>query len=194
MGYLHLGAHLDFADQWAGESHLSTCAMARITELANLDAGNVVHVGARNSFNPKDHVELARERGVRFYPMLEVLERGVDEVMDETVAKVWQGTDGQYLSFNFNVMDSSCAARGHRHRAGWAGSARDHAGGGEDRRGGRPEGHRRLRALPDVRRQRLDLAHGGLRGAAHPRRRRPQERQDGWTISLRRPGWQHGGS
>ena len=109
MGCLHLGAHLDFADRWAGESHVSTCAMARITELGNLDAGNVAHVGARNSFNPKDHVELARERGVRFYPMLEVLERGVDEVLDDAVDRVWQGTDGQYLSFNFNVMDSSCA-------------------------------------------------------------------------------------
>ena len=109
MGYLHLGAHLDFADRWAGESHVSTCAMARITELANLASENIAHVGARNSFNPKDHVDLAKARGVRFYPMLEVLERGVDEVMDEAVARVWQGTDGQYLSFNFNVMDSSCA-------------------------------------------------------------------------------------
>ena len=89
MGYMHLGAHLDFADSWAGESHLSTCAMARITELENID--------------------LAKARGIRFHPMFEVLERGVDAVMDETVARVWDGTDGQYLSFNFNVMDSSSA-------------------------------------------------------------------------------------
>ncbi len=109
MGYMHLGAHLDFADQWAGESYLSTCTMARITELANLAPGNVAHIGARNSFNPKDHVDLAKERGIRFHPMFEVLERGVDEVMDEAIKKVWEGTDGQYLSFNFNVMDSSCA-------------------------------------------------------------------------------------
>ena len=109
MGYMHLGAHLDFADSWAGESHLSTCAMARITELENLHPDNVAHIGARNSFNPKDHVDLAKARGIRFHPMFEVLERGVDEVMDETVARVWDGTDGQYLSFNFNVMDSSSA-------------------------------------------------------------------------------------
>jgi len=109
MGYMHLGAHLDFADRWAGESHVSTCAMARITELPNLAPANVAHIGARNSFNPKDHVDLAKQRGVRFHSMFEVLERGVDDVMDEAVASVWQGTDGQYLSFNFNVMDSSCA-------------------------------------------------------------------------------------
>jgi agmatinase len=109
MGYMHLGAHLDFADSWAGESHVSTCTMARITELGNLAAENVAHIGARNSFNPKDHIDLAKARGVRFHPMFEVLERGVDEVMDETVNTVWNGTDGQYLSFNFNVMDSSSA-------------------------------------------------------------------------------------
>lgn len=109
MGYMHLGAHLDFADSWAGESHVSTCTMARITELNNLAPKNVAHIGARNSFNPKDHIDLAKARDVQFHPMFEVLDRGVDTVMDETVSRVWDGTDGQYLSFNFNVMDSSSA-------------------------------------------------------------------------------------
>jgi agmatinase len=109
MGYMHLGAHLDFADSWAGESNVSTCTMARITEIGNLHADNVAHIGARNSFNLKDHVDLAKSRKIRFHPMFEVLERGIDDVMDEVVEKVWGGTDGQYLSFNFNVMDSSAA-------------------------------------------------------------------------------------
>lgn len=109
MGYMHLGAHLDMADSWAGERNVSTCALARITELGNLRANNVAHIGARNSFNPKDHIDLLKERGVRFHPMFEVLERGVDDVMDEAAARVWDDTDGQYLSFNFNVMDSSAA-------------------------------------------------------------------------------------
>ena len=109
MGYMHLGAHLDMADSWAGEKNVSTCSMARITELENLSMDNVAHIGARNSFNPKDHIDLAKNRGMRFHPMYEALERGIDEVMDETISKVWNGTDGQYLSFNFNVMDSSSA-------------------------------------------------------------------------------------
>ncbi len=109
MGYLHLGAHLDMADSWAGEREVSTCTLARITELKNLSMDHVAHVGARNSFNPKDHVDLAKSRGLRFYPMHEALERGVDTVIDEAVSRVWNGTDGQYLSFNFNVLDSSAA-------------------------------------------------------------------------------------
>ena len=109
MGYLHLGAHLDMADSWAGEKNLSACALARVTEQPNLDAAHVAHVGARNALNPKDHVDLARKRGVRFYPMFEMLERGVDTVIDEAADRVWKGTDAQYLSLNFNVMDASAA-------------------------------------------------------------------------------------
>ena len=109
MGYMHLGAHLDMSDSWAGESHVSTCTMARITELENLSMDHVAHMGARNSFNPKDQIDLAKARGLRFYPMFEILDRGVDKVTEEAVERVWGGTDGQYLSFNFNVMDSSAA-------------------------------------------------------------------------------------
>ena len=77
--------------------------------MPNLSSGNVGHVGARNSLNPKDWIDLARERNVRFHPMFEVLERGVDTVVDEAAARVWNGTDAQYLSFNLNVMDASVA-------------------------------------------------------------------------------------
>ena len=109
MGYMHLGAHLDMADNWAGETHLSTNAMARITELRNLDMANCAHIGARNSSNLKDHVDLAKHRGLRFYPMYEALDRGIDDVMDDAVARVWGGTDAQYLSLNLNILDSSAA-------------------------------------------------------------------------------------
>ena len=109
MGYLHFGAHLDLADTWAGESNVSTCALARITELPNLAGENVGHIGARNSLNPKDWIDLARDRAIRFHPMFELLERGVDTAAAEAIARVWEGTDAQYLSFNLNVMDASMA-------------------------------------------------------------------------------------
>jgi len=109
MGYLHFGAHLDMADTWAGEKYLSTCALARISELPNLSASNIGHIGARNSMNPKDYIDLARERNIRFHSMFEFLKRGADEVVNEALEQVWGGTDAQYVSFNFNVMDASAA-------------------------------------------------------------------------------------
>jgi len=109
MGYLHLGAHLDMADSWAGEKVTSPCSLARITELPNVNSENVSHVGARNSMNPKDHVDLAESRGVRFFSMFETLDRGVATVINEAADRLWNGTAGQYLSINMNVMDASAA-------------------------------------------------------------------------------------
>jgi agmatinase len=109
IGYLHFGAQLDLADSWAGERNVSTCALARITELPNVKPEHVAHLGARNSLNPKDWIDLARERALRFYPMLEMLDRGVTTVAQEAIRRVWDGTDAQYLGFNFNVMDASAA-------------------------------------------------------------------------------------
>lgn len=108
-GYLHFGAQLDMADSWAGERNVSPCALARLTELPNFPAEHLAHLGARNSLNPKDWIDLARDRGLRYHPMLEMLERGVETVATEAVERVWKGTDAQYLSFNFNVMDASAA-------------------------------------------------------------------------------------
>ena len=109
MGYLHFGANLDLADSWAGEKNVSTCALARISELPNLPGDKIAHLGARNSLNPKDWIDLAETRGIRFHPMFEVLERGVDATAAEAIAQAWDGSDAQYLSFNFNVMDASMA-------------------------------------------------------------------------------------
>jgi agmatinase len=109
MGYLHFGAHLDLADSWAGERFLAPCALARITELPNLAAKNVAHIGARNAMNPKDWIDLAKERKIEFNPMFELLKKGIYETAQAAIDRVWQGTDAQYVSFNFNVMDASDA-------------------------------------------------------------------------------------
>ncbi len=41
MEYLNFGAHLDMADQWGGEKITSVSAMARASELSNVDVKNV---------------------------------------------------------------------------------------------------------------------------------------------------------
>ena len=109
MGYLHFGAHLDLADSWAGERNLAPCALARISELPNLSVENIAHIGARNSMNPKDWIDLARDRGIKFTSMLELLRNGVYPPASEALARVWNNTEAQYISFNFNVMDASAA-------------------------------------------------------------------------------------
>ncbi len=52
-----------------------------------------------------------RRKTARVLPptMTEVVERGVDACTREIFDIAWNGTDAQYLSFNFNVMDASAA-------------------------------------------------------------------------------------
>lgn len=109
MGYLHCGSHLDMADTWAGERNTSVSAMARATELPNLDIANVAHIGARNGLNPKDFFDLAEERNLRYFAMWEVLERGIEAVSEEAADRVWAGTAGQYVTFDLNVVDAASA-------------------------------------------------------------------------------------
>ncbi len=109
MGYLQLGAHLNMAESWAGEKNTSASSLARVTELPNVASENVAHVGVRNSMNPKDWIDLANERGIKYFSMNEVLSRGVNEVTREAAKRVWEGTDSQYLSIDMNVMDASAA-------------------------------------------------------------------------------------
>lgn len=52
------------------------------------------------------------ERGIRFYLMFELFERGVDAVVGEVIDRAWDGTDAQYLGFNLNVMNASMAPGG----------------------------------------------------------------------------------
>jgi agmatinase len=109
MGYLQLGAHLSMAAEWAGEPNTSASAMARVTELSNVKAANVAQVGMRNSMNPKDWCDLARERGVHIHTMNEIVDNGIDSVIAKAADRVWNGTDAQYLSIDMNVLDSSAA-------------------------------------------------------------------------------------
>jgi agmatinase len=109
MGYLQLGAHLNMAEAWAGERHANVSTMARVSELSNVAAANVRHVGARNALNPKDWIDLARERGIVFHSINDVFSEGLETVLSNAADSVWNGTDAQYLSIDMNIMDASAA-------------------------------------------------------------------------------------
>jgi agmatinase len=109
MGYLQLGAHLNMAESWAGETNTSASSMARVTELPNVSANNVVHLGVRNSMNPKDWFDLADARGIKYSSINDMVNRGIETVTREAASRVWGGTHSQYISIDMNVMDASAA-------------------------------------------------------------------------------------
>jgi agmatinase len=109
MGYLAIDAHMDAAYSVEGEKETNASGVARASELPNVSPENVAIVGVRGSLNPREWLELIRERGINMYPMREVKERGVEPVLKDALDRVWDGTDGVYVTWDTDSVDAAHA-------------------------------------------------------------------------------------
>jgi agmatinase len=109
MGYLAIDAHMDAAYSVDGEKETNASGVARASELPNVRPENVAIVGVRGSLNPREWLQLIRERGINMYPMREVKERGIEPVLKDALDRVWDGTDGVYVTWDTDSVDASHA-------------------------------------------------------------------------------------
>ena len=138
MGYLAIDAHMDAGYSVDGEKETNCSGVARASELPNVRPENVAIVGVRGSLNPREWLDLIRERGINMYPMREVKERGVEAVLKDALDRVWDGTDGVYVTWDTDSVDAAYAPGHDRARARRPDLARDHR---------RRAHHRRARLL-----------------------------------------------
>jgi agmatinase len=109
MGYLAIDAHMDAGYSVDGEKETNCSGIARASELPNVRPENVAIVGVRGSLNPREWLQLIRERGINMYPMREVKERGIEPVLKDALDRVWDGTDGVYVTWDTDSVDASHA-------------------------------------------------------------------------------------
>lgn len=109
VGYLQIDAHLDTANEFAGEPRTMASPVARAVERPNVSPANVAIVGVRGAANSFDEIQAAGDYGVRVFPMSECNERGVAAVIADALDVVSAGTDAVYVSFDNDAMDASCA-------------------------------------------------------------------------------------
>lgn len=107
MGYLSIDAHLDTAQDWAGERLTSGCPTMRAAEIENVDPHNVVVFGIHGWLNPKDQVQAAAEKGISWYGMEKIQQMGVERALAEAIAIASDGVDGLYVSFDLDAVDAS---------------------------------------------------------------------------------------
>jgi agmatinase len=100
MGYLAIDAHMDAGYSVDGEKETNCSGVARASELPNVRPENVAIVGVRGSLNPREWLDLIRERGINMYPMREV---------KDALDRVWDGTDGVYVTWDTDSVDAAHA-------------------------------------------------------------------------------------
>lgn len=107
LGVVHLDAHFDNKDVYAGDRYARNCQFHRIAELDLVDPKNIAHTGIRGPRNTKAQWEYARSVGTTILSINDVRERGVMDVIREAYAVASGGTDGVYVSICSDVIEAA---------------------------------------------------------------------------------------
>jgi agmatinase len=98
---VHVDAHADCLDELGGAKLTGASQLRRLAELPFV--GTVAALGVRNV--DREEVDGLRELGGRWATSLDVIERGAEDVVRETVPEA----DALYASIDLDVLDASIA-------------------------------------------------------------------------------------
>ena len=108
VGMVHFDAHTDLYDSYfGGYRYTHGTPFRRAIEERLLDPRRVVQIGIRGTAYDGADVEWGRAQGVRIVMIEELMDRGVDSVMDEARAIVGDGST--YVSFDIDGIDPAYA-------------------------------------------------------------------------------------
>jgi agmatinase len=116
IALVHFDAHADTADEQWGQLHGHGTPMRRLIESGAVPGFRFVQIGLRGYWPPPETVAWMREQRMRSYFMEEIVERGLDAVVDEAVAyAAGPGPDGEepavgvFVSVDVDVVDPGMA-------------------------------------------------------------------------------------
>lgn len=109
VAMIHFDAHADTADDENGVRAGHGTPMRRLVESGAIDGSSLVQVGLRGYWPPPDVFDWMRDHGLRWHPMSEVEERGIDAVVDDAIAEATEHADLVYLSVDVDVVDPGMA-------------------------------------------------------------------------------------
>ncbi len=108
-GLVLFDTHLDTAPHVGGETINHCCPITRAMELDSFDPAHCVIIGPHGAMNPKSEYAYVREAGVTVFHVSDVDRLGARAVAEKAVEIASGGTDGVYLSFDVDSLDSSVA-------------------------------------------------------------------------------------
>ena len=108
VGMIHFDAHTDlFEGYFGGFRYTHGTPFKRAIEEGLLDPKRMVQIGIRGSSYDMDDVRFGLSQGVRIIMIEELMDRGVDDVMEE--ARNIVGDRPTYVSFDIDGIDPSMA-------------------------------------------------------------------------------------
>ena len=163
VSVIHFDAHADTGDIEFGSLYGHGQPMRRLIESGAVRGDRFLQLGLRGYWPGPAILDWMADQNMHSFHMSEIVERGLDAVLDEAFTIALDGCDAVFLSVDIDVCDP-----GHAPGYGYAGAGRFH----------RPATARR--GLPDLPRA-ADCRHGRGRGvpAVRPRRDHRAARQPG---------------
>jgi formimidoylglutamase len=109
VAMIHFDAHADTADDENGVHAGHGTPMRRLVEAGVIEGRCLVQVGLRGYWPPPAVFGWMRDQGIRWHPMTEVEERGIDAVVEDAIAQATDHADLVYLSIDIDVVDPGMA-------------------------------------------------------------------------------------
>jgi agmatinase len=109
VGIVHFDAHADTGrDSWGNLASHAT-PMRRLIESGAMPGRNFVQIGLRGYWPERETFEWMRAQGMRWHLMGELLDRGVDTVIEQAISEAVDGPELIYLSVDIDVLDPGFA-------------------------------------------------------------------------------------
>jgi len=106
---VHFDAHADTGETHHGMLHGHGTPMRRLIESGAVPGHRFVQVGLRGYWPPPEILVWMDEQKMRAFPMRDIVDRGLETVVDEAVSLASDGADGVFLSIDIDVVDPSAA-------------------------------------------------------------------------------------
>jgi agmatinase len=110
VALVHFDAHADTAETQWGHLYGHATPMRRLIESGAVPGHRFVQIGLRGYWPPPDVVAWMLEQRMRCFFMDDIIERGLDAVVDEAVAHALDGgAEAVFVSVDIDVVDPSAA-------------------------------------------------------------------------------------
>ncbi len=110
VAVVHFDAHADTGNTQNGQLYGHGTPMRRLIESGAVPGHRFVQIGLRGYWPEPDVIAWMREQRMRSYMMTEIVERGLETVVDEAVAYSLEGgAKGVFISVDIDVVDPGFA-------------------------------------------------------------------------------------